>query len=80
MAGHMGHETTTMQKIEVVKVDEATNILYLLGSVPGPRGGFVKVSETVKNKKFRKEQAKVAVKKDKMGNIIGKTPTKAAKK
>ncbi|MBI5629612.1 MAG: 50S ribosomal protein L3 [Elusimicrobia bacterium] len=78
MAGHMGHEAVTMQKLEVIKVEPEHNLIYINGSVPGPRGGLVTISETVKSKKFRVEAAKLAVKKDKMGNIIGKKPSKAA--
>ncbi len=71
MGGHMGVETITVQKIEVIEVDAATNTLYLNGSVPGPRKGFVTVHETVKMIKKRKEVVKsTGPKKDKMGNII----------
>jgi large subunit ribosomal protein L3 len=81
MAGRMGGETVTMQKLEVVLVDAEKSLIYVNGSVAGPRGGAVTVSETVKSKKFRKEPPKPSVKKDKMGNIIGgKKPTAAAKK
>lgn len=71
MGGHMGQETITVQKVEVIEVDAATNTLYLNGSVPGARGSFVTVHETVKNTKKRKVEIKVkGPKKDKMGNII----------
>lgn len=81
MAGHMGHEAVTMQKLEVIQVDAEKNLIYINGSVPGPRGGLVTISETVKARKFRRELPKATVKKDKMGNIIGgKKPTKAAPK
>lgn len=78
MAGHMGHEKVSMQKLEVIEIQE--NLIYVKGSVPGPRGGLVTITETVKPRKFRPEAAKLTVKKDKMGNIIGKKPTAAAKK
>lgn len=81
MAGHMGHVTETMLKLEVIKIDSRENLIYLAGPVPGPRGGFVAISETVMAKKHYVEPTKLAVKKDKMGNIIsGKKPTKAAPK
>jgi len=80
MAGHMGHVTETTIKLEVIKVDARENLIYLAGPVPGPRGGFVTISETVKSKKRYIEPIKLLVKKDKMGNIIGKKPTKAAAK
>ncbi len=77
MAGHLGAETVTVQKMEVVKVEPENHLLYLCGSVPGPAGGLVTVLETVKARKFYIEPVKSEVKKDKMGNIIGKKPTKA---
>ena len=80
MAGHMGHETVSMLKMEVVQVKDG--LIYINGSVPGPRGGFVTVSETVKSKKVRREVVKSTIRKDKMGNIIApaKKPTAAPKK
>jgi len=75
MAGHMGAVAVTMQKLEVVKVEPERHLIYVCGSVPGPNGGFVTVRETTKAKKFRVDQVKSTIKKDKMGNIIGKKPT-----
>ncbi|MBI4371757.1 MAG: 50S ribosomal protein L3 [Elusimicrobia bacterium] len=82
MAGRMGHEITSTLKVEVIQVDPDKSLIYLAGPVPGPRGGLVTISETVKTKKFRTEPAKTAVRKDKMGNVIkpGAAPAKAAKK
>jgi large subunit ribosomal protein L3 len=71
MAGHMGVDTVTVQKVEVLRVRWNENLLYLGGAVPGPRGGLVTVLETVKALKRRPIRAKVKqVRKDKMGNII----------
>jgi large subunit ribosomal protein L3 len=71
MAGHMGVDTVTVQKVEVLRVRWNENLLYLGGAVPGPRGGLVTVLETVKALKKRPIRAKVKqVRKDKMGNII----------
>jgi len=70
MAGHMGAETVTMQKLEIVQIDADKGLVYVNGSVPGPKGGFVTIHETVKTKKFRKEIVRSAIRKDKMGNII----------
>lgn len=70
MAGHMGAEAVTVQKVEVVRADPATNRLYLYGSVPGPNGSLVLISETGKNRKKRVARKQAAVLRDKMGNII----------
>lgn len=49
LPGHMGHETITIQKLEVIRVDVERNVLLIKGSIPGPKNGFVKVKQTVKN-------------------------------
>ncbi len=43
MSGHYGHARHTTKNLQVVRVDEARNLLFLKGAVPGPRGGFVQV-------------------------------------
>ncbi|MFW9336276.1 50S ribosomal protein L3 [Paenibacillus polymyxa] len=48
LPGHMGHETVTIQRLEVVKIDTERNVLLVKGSIPGPKNSFVKVLETVK--------------------------------
>ena len=80
MAGHLGDVTTSTIKIEVVQIDAAESLIYLAGAVPGPRGGLVTISETVKNKKFRTEVKVQTIKKDKMGNIIKAAAKPGAKK
>ncbi|MBI4057219.1 MAG: 50S ribosomal protein L3 [Elusimicrobia bacterium] len=53
MAGRMGHERVTIQKLEVVKVLSNENLLYLRGAVPGPKGGLLVVTETSRTQKHR---------------------------
>jgi len=48
LPGHMGHETITIQKLEVIRVDVERNVLLIKGSIPGPKNGFVKVKQTIK--------------------------------
>ena len=48
LPGHMGHETVTIQNLEIVKVDLERNILLIKGSVPGPKKGLVFVKRGVK--------------------------------
>ncbi|MGW8959872.1 50S ribosomal protein L3 [Paenibacillus sp. NPDC055715] len=48
LPGHMGHETVTIQRLEVVKIDTERNVLLVKGSIPGPKNSFVKVIDTVK--------------------------------
>ena len=49
MSGHMGNETVTTQNLDVVRVDEARQLLLIKGAVPGSRGGFVTVRPAVKS-------------------------------
>ena len=50
MTGHMGDETVTTQNLDVVRVDEARQLLLIKGAVPGSNGGFVTVRPAVKAK------------------------------
>jgi large subunit ribosomal protein L3 len=49
MAGHLGNVTRTMQNLEVVRIDEARQLLLIKGAVPGARGGDVVVRPAVKS-------------------------------
>ncbi|MEC0212694.1 50S ribosomal protein L3 [Paenibacillus ehimensis] len=48
LPGHMGTETVTIQKLEVVKVDVERNVLLIKGSIPGPKNSFVTIKSSVK--------------------------------
>ncbi|MCM3497190.1 50S ribosomal protein L3 [Paenibacillus lactis] len=48
LPGHMGHDTVTIQRLEVIKVDAERNVILVKGSVPGPKKGFVQIKQTVK--------------------------------
>ncbi|WIM05321.1 MAG: 50S ribosomal protein L3 [Candidatus Nitricoxidivorans perseverans] len=48
MAGHLGDVACTTQNLEVVRVDEARQLLLVKGAVPGARGGDVVVHPAVK--------------------------------
>lgn len=49
MPGHMGHETVTIQNLDIVKVDSELNLIAVRGAIPGPKGGIVYIKNTVKN-------------------------------
>lgn len=51
MAGRMGNERTTVQNLELVRVDAERNLLLVKGAIPGPKGGLVIVQEAVKASK-----------------------------
>ncbi|MCZ8517259.1 50S ribosomal protein L3 [Paenibacillus filicis] len=48
LPGHMGSETVTIQKLQVVKVDTERNVLLIKGSIPGPKNSYVTVKSSVK--------------------------------
>ena len=48
MSGHMGNARSTVQNLEVVRVDAERNLLLIKGAVPGHRGGRVIVRPAVK--------------------------------
>jgi large subunit ribosomal protein L3 len=48
MAGHLGAVTRTTQNLEVVRVDEARQLLLVKGAIPGARGANVAVLPAVK--------------------------------
>lgn len=50
MAGRLGGVLTTVQNLDVVRVDEARQLLLIKGAVPGAKGGFVAVRPAVKAK------------------------------
>ncbi len=48
MSGHLGNERVTVQNLDVVKIDAENNIIAVKGAVPGPKGGIVVISDSVK--------------------------------
>ncbi|HMN22829.1 MAG TPA: 50S ribosomal protein L3 [Ottowia sp.] len=48
MTGHMGDDTVTTQNLDVIRIDEARQLLLIKGAVPGSRGGFVTVRPAIK--------------------------------
>ncbi|MYL43768.1 50S ribosomal protein L3 [Virgibacillus salexigens] len=48
LPGRMGGDQVTIQNLEVVKVDEESNLLLVKGNVPGAKKSFVKITSTIK--------------------------------
>lgn len=48
LPGHMGNELSTIQNLEVVKVDLEENVILIKGSVPGPKKSLVMIRTAVK--------------------------------
>lgn len=47
MSGHMGDVRRTNRSLRVAKIDPERNLLFVQGSVPGPRGAYVLIRRSV---------------------------------
>lgn len=45
LPGRMGGKRVTVKNLQIVEVNEAENLIYLKGAVPGPRNGFIALRE-----------------------------------
>jgi len=48
MPGRMGHETVTIQNLQVVRVDAEKNIVLIKGNVPGPNKSLIVIKNAIK--------------------------------
>src|SRR5687767_4524035 len=48
MAGHMGARNRTQQNLEIVRTDAERGLIFVKGSVPGHKGGWLLVKDAVK--------------------------------
>jgi large subunit ribosomal protein L3 len=48
MAGHMGDRNRTQQNLEIVSTDAERGLIFVKGSVPGSKGGWLLVKDAVK--------------------------------
>jgi large subunit ribosomal protein L3 len=48
MAGHMGAKNRTQQNLEIVRTDAERGLLFVKGSVPGHKGGWLLVKDAMK--------------------------------
>lgn len=56
LPGHMGHETVTIQNLEIIEVNANENYILVSGNIPGPKQSLVLIKSAVKNS--RKPEAK----------------------
>jgi large subunit ribosomal protein L3 len=47
MPGHMGAALRKARNLDVVRIDEADNLLLVKGSVPGANGGYLYIQESL---------------------------------
>lgn len=50
MPGHMGHEKITIQNLKIMRIDADKNLLFVKGSVPGPKNSLILIKNSVKAK------------------------------
>ncbi|QQV78234.1 50S ribosomal protein L3 [Sphingomonas aliaeris] len=48
MAGQMGNKNRTQQNLEIVSTDVERGLIFVKGSVPGSKGGYLLVKDSVK--------------------------------
>ena len=48
LPGHCGVDRVTVQNLTVAKVDAENNLIAIRGAVPGPKGGIVYITDSVK--------------------------------
>ena len=48
LPGHLGVERVTVQNLTIVKVDAENNLIAIRGAVPGPKGGIICITNSVK--------------------------------
>lgn len=53
MAGRMGGLNVTTQNLLVHRIDTLHNVIYVKGAVPGPPGGFVRVTDAKKKVQWK---------------------------
>jgi large subunit ribosomal protein L3 len=79
MAGHLGAASSTVQNVEIVRVDTERGLLLIRGALPGSRGGGVTVKPTVRAARAVVAQAKPAAA-AKPGGAAAKPAAKPAEK
>jgi large subunit ribosomal protein L3 len=48
MPGQMGNARVTVQRLRIVRVDAAANLIMIKGAVPGSTNGLVIIKDSVK--------------------------------
>ena len=49
MAGQYGNVNKTIQNLTVLEINDVDNLLYVKGSVPGPKNGYLTVRDAIKS-------------------------------
>ena len=78
MAGHMGDKYRTQQNLEIVGTDAERGLIFVKGSVPGSKGGWLFVKDAVKVKAHADAPYPASLKQAANSNTASDTPADTA--
>ena len=78
MAGHMGDRNRTQQNLEVVGTDVERGLIFVKGSVPGSKGGWLFVKDAVKVKAHADTPYPASLKQAANSNTAADTPAETS--
>ena len=78
MAGHMGDKYRTQQNLEVVGTDAERGLIFVKGSVPGSKGGWLFVKDAVKVKAHADTPYPASLKQAANSNTAADTPAETS--
>ncbi|GAA0669327.1 50S ribosomal protein L3 [Sphingomonas insulae] len=78
MAGHMGDKYRTQQNLEVVGTDAERGLIFVKGSVPGSKGGWLFVKDAVKVKAHADSPYPASLKQAANSNTAADTPVETS--
>ncbi|MBU0650613.1 50S ribosomal protein L3 [bacterium] len=58
MPGRMGSDRVTVQNVEIIKIDEKENLLFVKGAVPGNKGSILSIKKALKKNAVLKGASK----------------------
>ena len=78
LPGHMGHETVTIQNLEIIEVNASENYILVSGNIPGPKQSLVLIRSAVKNnKKTTAKEVLTYVDEPVVDEVVEETPVEA---
>jgi large subunit ribosomal protein L3 len=78
MAGHMGDRNRTQQNLEIVGTDAERGLIFVKGSVPGSKGGWLFVKDAVKVKAHAEAPYPASLKQAANSNTVAETPVETS--
>ncbi|MEA1085498.1 50S ribosomal protein L3 [Sphingomonas sp. M6A6_1c] len=78
MAGHMGDRNRTQQNLEIVGTDAERGLIFVKGSVPGSKGGWLFVKDAVKVKAHAEAPYPASLKQAANSNTVADTPAETS--